>query len=92
MGKPSVYVVIGGSNATDNVFTDPVSSAKLTFCERVPLTNCKRSPESGARPFLVMTPTISRIGCSNAAAGGIEPCRAIDGSPLMYGASGSVMP
>src|SRR5262245_2113965 len=39
-----------------------------------------------------MTFTISRIGCSNAAAGGIEPCRPMLGSPLIYGASGSVMP
>src|SRR5262245_40286335 len=45
-----------------------------------------------ARPASAIRFTISRCGYSIDSAGGIEPARPMDGSPLMYGPSGSVMP
>src|SRR5215831_2971902 len=43
-------------------------------------------------PLLEISSTISRIGCSIDAAGGIEPWRPTVGSPFMYPASGSLTP
>jgi hypothetical protein len=60
---------------------------------RVAADICARSLLFGLdSPTSAITATISRCGNSMLSAGGIDPARPTEGSPLMYGAFGSLTP